>query len=601
MGFSRSLAWGAAGMLALLLVSTRAATPERPAPAPAPAKSDSPELSDAKALVRNWHDEVKFREFTSRVQADPWMVCESLLALDRPDVAAAFANAVSPKPDSAIATYASSQRSLPDRFAKFAAVQRLMAAKEYRRLLADDNDLGDWRNARETVSDIRRVHAIALALKSLSLDGEAAQAFHAAAEAARSIGWSSRPRELALQAYLAAARTDDVPLTLQTSASLTKTARSTQEPSLLASAMAYRGLALEAAERYLEARQSFDAARSLLDKTTAPRAWIAASLGAARVLVRMELPREALGRLRAASELAESNAIPDLSIRCRYWLARCELTLGAFDAARQVAQSVSEAYRARRCTPAQLSGALELLGEAQLRLNAPKQAIAPLREAVDIRLANDHYAGAIRALDLLTSALESCDKIQAAVHTRGLAASMRQRGREWVEYSASYRAYQLALGQGYLIRREGDWSRALSLYEIAIERALDIGSSPLLARALSNKGNVLSRIGRLGEALIAYESALFKLDRSGSGAVRADIHQNLATTYLHLGKIAQALRSSQHAIDLYGLLCDRRRLVPALTTAATVQLHGMMSMVPKTRFASLLALRAKRKTCEDSP
>lgn len=265
-------------------------------------------------------------------------------------------------------------------------------------------------------------------------------------------------------------------------------------------------------------QQRFDEATALglqiLERPTPPKveAYVRQYVGQA--LVRSNRPDEALGHLRRAQTLLESEPDPWLAVECADWEA-CALYLKEDTRALSVAEG---ALRLCRDTKPQLPGTeariLEHIATIHVKNHTFDRAIASYEEALEA-------AGAVRDLPRL--------------------------GRTYHGLSIAYQE------RGDLGRAIEFTHKALALYALEDDKAL-------MARGENELGLLLMHQGQAERAEEVFRSALAHFDEAGTERAKSHVLLSLGELQLNLGRIEDGLAMVTAAIELAKRLDERLAL-----------------------------------------
>jgi tetratricopeptide (TPR) repeat protein len=162
--------------------------------------------------------------------------------------------------------------------------------------------------------------------------------------------------------------------------------------------------------------------------------------------------------------------------------------------------------------------------------------LAAVREGA-LPQAVDALRGTARALQRLEeyeSAAEAADLSFHIAELNGLA-------------QAAARAVNVLAVTCYLQR---DWSTAQSLYEDALERALDVGDDELIGYTCQNLGVVANILGHLREARVRYLESIGSAVRSGRKANEAAAYNNLGLVCADLGDWMESMLYFDRGLEI---------------------------------------------------
>ncbi len=278
------------------------------------------------------------------------------------------------------------------------------------------------------------------------------------------------------------------------------------------------GLALFELEIIERSRSAQDTYRELSvhPQLTAPRRL----LMAAQTAVVLRDAEPGLQQAKAALVAAEIS-LPELAAMARVELARAQLMLGRFDAARDDLGKAADALA--------VAGMLRAAADAGLELVEPA-------------LAQGDLSAATRITDALTQRLDAVGD--------------------------SYTMGRLLHARGRIALRAGRDDEAVAMFATAAEQHELGGNDDGVVSALGAQSGPLRRLGRADEAGRILIRALALAERSASAKVRASLHGNLGNHHGEDGRYDEAQRHFEAALALYRQTNDRRWEAIALSSLA---------------------------------
>ncbi len=302
-----------------------------------------------------------------------------------------------------------------------------------------------------------------------------------------------------------------------------------------------------------------------------------------------ELYRESLA-IRVATDGADNVAITPTLLG----LATVLRIAGKHEPALEVAQRAVRLRDAAGATPLERAEALNGLGGAHIYASAYQEALAPLRQALEIRAAElptaDGLVGEARndlgvalarlgqtdeAEPLLREAVRiaradlPAARVPLSTRLMNLGTALRRKG----DFEAAIEAVQECVeirrdvyGPGHpetviaveslavALNTGGRSTEVEALYRQVIAQRTDSGAPPVqLARTYSNLGASLRAQSRYGEAITSYEEALRLRRENGAtaDAQAAILRHNLAVALSQVERYVDAERHSRVAVDLF--------------------------------------------------
>lgn len=178
------------------------------------------------------------------------------------------------------------------------------------------------------------------------------------------------------------------------------------------------------------------------------------------------------------------------------------------------------------------------------RLGNWREAVEVHDQVFRIAVCSAALPEAVDALRGSARALQRLEQFEAAAETAELSLQISElHGLA----QAAARAVNILAVNHYLQR---DWSTAQTLYEDALERALDVGDDELIGYTCQNLGVVANVLGHLREARVRYLESIGSAVRSGRKANEAAAYNNLALVCADLGDWMESLLYFDRGLEI---------------------------------------------------